>query len=146
MSGSTTLNPAPNAASVGAAHGCDVFQANTQLVAELRAKLIPQPLVTALAETFKVLGDPTRVRILNALSATELCVCDIATLLKLGESAVSHQLRILRSLRLVRARRDGRKVFYALDDEHITRLLAQGLEHVAEALPGAGGVPHGGQP
>jgi DNA-binding transcriptional ArsR family regulator len=64
-----------------------------------------------------------------------LCVCDIAALLRLGESAVSHQLRLLRSLRLVRSRREGRMVFYALDDDHITRLFAQGLEHVAEAWP-----------
>src|SRR5918994_7482594 len=109
----TILRPA--ARLPGDTQACDVSQAHDEVVAELRARLIPQPLVTALAETFKVLGDPTRVRILNALSAAELCVCDIATLLRLGESAVSHQLRLLRSLRLVRARRDGRKVFYALD-------------------------------
>ena len=78
---------------------------------------------------------PTRVRILDALSRAELCVCDIATLLSLGESAVSHQLRLLRSLRLVRSRRAGRMVFYALDDAHILRLFAQGLEHVEEAMP-----------
>jgi DNA-binding transcriptional ArsR family regulator len=75
------------------------------------------------------------VRILDALSRAELCVCDVATLLSLTESAVSHQLRVLRSLRLVRSRRSGRRVFYALDDEHITRLFAQGLEHVKEAAP-----------
>jgi DNA-binding transcriptional ArsR family regulator len=115
---------------------CDVFFAHDELVADVRARLLPHALVGALAETFKALGDPTRVRILNALSQTELCVCDIAALLKLGESAVSHQLRLLRSLRLVRARRGGRMVFYALDDEHITRLFAQGLEHVAEVWPG----------
>ena len=142
MSESSTFGPSVKEAP--AAPGCDVFHANDQVVADLRARLIPPPLVAALAETFKVLGDPTRVRILNALSQTELCVCDIATLLTLGESAVSHQLRLLRSLRLVRARRDGRKVFYALDDDHITRLLAQGLEHVAEAWPDAGHSTQGG--
>jgi DNA-binding transcriptional ArsR family regulator len=141
MSGPTVLPHTPKLPED--AQGCDVFQAHGEVVADLRARLIPQPLVTALAETFKVLGDPTRVRILNALSAAELCVCDLATLLKLGESTVSHQLRILRSLRLVRARRDGRNVFYALDDEHITRLLAQGLEHVAEAWPGGGSAGRG---
>jgi ArsR family transcriptional regulator len=97
--------------------------------------LLPPVSVTLLAETFRALGDPTRVRILDSLSKAELCVCDIAALLGLSESAVSHQLRLLRSLRLVRSRRAGRLVFYALDDDHITRLLAQGLEHVAEALP-----------
>lgn len=114
---------------------CDSFHAHAGIVADLRARLLSPPLVTALAETFKALGDPTRVRILNALSQAELCVCDIAALLRLGESAVSHQLRLLRSLRLVRSRREGRMVFYALDDDHITRLFAQGLEHVAEAWP-----------
>src|SRR5918994_1339993 len=85
----TILRPA--ARLPGDTQACDVFQAHDEVVAELRARLIPQPHVTALAETFKVLGDPTRVRILNALSAAELCVCDIATLLRLGESAVSHE-------------------------------------------------------
>jgi ArsR family transcriptional regulator len=90
------------------------------------------PSVAALAETFKVLGDVTRVRILDALSRSELCVCDIAQLLGLSESAVSHQLRLLRGMRLVRARRDGRMVFYTLDDQHIVRLFEQGMEHVGE--------------
>jgi ArsR family transcriptional regulator len=90
------------------------------------------PSVAALAETFKVLGDVTRVRILDALSRSELCVCDIAQLLGLSESAVSHQLRLLRGMRLVRARRDGRMVFYTLDDQHIVRLFEQGMEHVEE--------------
>ena len=94
--------------------------------------LMPQRLVERLAETFRALGDPTRVRILDALSKAELCVCDLAARLGLSESAVSHQLRLLRSLRLVRTRRAGRLVFYTLDDDHITRLFAQGLEHVRE--------------
>lgn len=88
--------------------------------------------VTALAETFKVLGDATRVRILDALSRSELCVCDIAEQLGLSESAVSHQLRVLRGMRVVRARRAGRQVFYALDDQHVVRLFEQGLRHVEE--------------
>jgi DNA-binding transcriptional ArsR family regulator len=86
----------------------------------------------ALADTFKVLGDTTRVRILDALSRSELCVQDIAERIGLSESAVSHQLRLLRSTRLVRTRRDGRQVFYTLDDQHIVGLFAQGLEHVEE--------------
>ena len=114
---------------------CDVFHGSTQQVREVRQALIPAESASALAETFRALGDPTRVRILDALSRAELCVCDIATLLSLGESAVSHQLRLLRSLRLVRSRRAGRMVFYALDDAHILRLFAQGLEHVEEAMP-----------
>ena len=92
------------------------------------------PLDTAmsarLAETFKALADPTRVRMLHALSHAELCVGDLAAVLKMTESAVSHQLRLLRSLRVVRARRDGKLVFYTLDDEHVARLFQIGLEHL----------------
>ena len=94
--------------------------------------LMPRPAVEALAETFRVLGDPTRVRILDALSAGELCVCDIASLVELSESAVSHQLRLLRGMRLVRPRRAGRLVYYAVDDQHILELLNQALTHVEE--------------
>ncbi len=89
--------------------------------------------VIALAETFRMLGDTTRVRILDALSRAELCVQDIARHIDLSESAVSHQLRLLRGMRLVRSRRAGRQIFYSLDDQHIVRLFAQGLEHVQEA-------------
>ena len=92
--------------------------------------------VTALAETLKVLGDTTRVRILDALSRAELCVHDLADRVGISESAVSHQLRLLRGMRLVRARRDGRLVYYALDDQHIVGLFVQGLEHVEERANG----------
>ena len=88
--------------------------------------------MTALAETFRVLGDVTRVRILDAISRSELCVGEIADLLGLSESAVSHQLRLLRNMRLVRPRRDGKSIYYTLDDQHIVRLFEQGLEHVQE--------------
>ncbi|MEP6914663.1 MAG: metalloregulator ArsR/SmtB family transcription factor [Acidobacteriota bacterium] len=88
--------------------------------------------VEALAETFRVLGDPTRVRILDALAPGELCVCDIASLVGISESAVSHQLRLLRGMRLVRPRREGRLVYYAVDDNHILELLKQALTHVEE--------------
>ena len=88
--------------------------------------------VEALADTFRVLGDPTRVRILDALSAGELCVCDIAALVGTSESAASHQLRLLRGMRLVRPRRAGRLVYYAVDDHHILELLKQALTHVEE--------------
>jgi ArsR family transcriptional regulator len=94
--------------------------------------LLEEPSAAALAETFRVLGDVTRVRILDAISRTELCVNDIAALVGLSESAVSHQLRLLRGMRLVRPRREGRMVFYTLDDHHIVGLFEQGLEHVQE--------------
>ncbi len=89
--------------------------------------------VDGLTEIFRVLGDPTRVRILDALSRAELCVGDLAAQLSLTESAVSHQLRLLRNTRIVRSRRDGRMMFYALDDRHVLALFRQGLRHVEEA-------------
>jgi ArsR family transcriptional regulator len=90
-------------------------------------------LAADVAETFKVLGDVTRVRILDALAQREQCVSDLADVVGLSESAVSHQLRLLRNTRLVRARRAGRMVFYALDDQHIVSLFEQASQHVSEA-------------
>lgn len=120
---------------------CEVFHVDPARVAKLRATLLAPAAVGALAETFRALGDVTRVRILDALSQSELCVCDIARLLGLTESAVSHQLRLLRGMRLVRPRRSGRMVFYALDDQHIVGLFEQGLQHVQESGRHAGGTP-----
>jgi DNA-binding transcriptional ArsR family regulator len=88
--------------------------------------------VENLTQFFRVLGDPTRVRILDALSTVELCVGDIAARLDVSESAISHQLRLLRSARIVRPRRAGRMIFYALDDRHVLTLFRQGLRHVQE--------------
>lgn len=85
-----------------------------------------------LAELFKVFGDSTRIKILYALFEAELCVCDIAQLLGLTQSAVSHQLRVLKASRLVRPRREGKTVFYSLDDDHVRRIIAQGMEHISE--------------
>lgn len=85
-----------------------------------------------LAETFRTLGDPTRVRMLDALGHGELCVNDLARLIGMSESAVSHQLRLLRNLRVVKSRREGRMVFYSMDDRHILTLFRQGLRHVQE--------------
>ena len=83
-----------------------------------------------LSEIFKILGDYTRIRILNSLLYSELCVCDLSNLLKMSQSAISHQLRILRTARIVKYRREGKNVFYSLDDDHISGLLNQGLDHV----------------
>jgi len=102
------------------------------LAAARKPLLMGARMVEALAETFRVLGDPTRVRILDALARAEVAVCDLADVLGLTQSAVSHQLRLLRSMRLVRSRREGRHIFYAVDDDHIARLFKQGLEHVQE--------------
>ncbi len=107
-----------------------------------RRALLAEQTASVLADTFKVLGDVTRVRILDALSREDLCVGDLASLVGQSESAVSHQLRLLRSARLVRARRAGRLVFYALDDEHIIELFEQGLRHVEEAAGAASRLLH----
>ena len=117
---------------------CDLVQIDLARVRKIRAALVAPEAVQGLAETFSALGDPTRVRILDALSHGELCVCDLAAVLRLSQSAVSHQLRLLRNIRLVRPRRDGRIVFYSLDDQHIMSIFKQTLQHVEEErLPAA---------
>ncbi len=85
-----------------------------------------------LAELFKVFGDPTRIRILYVLSAEELCVQDIANKLSMTQSAISHQLRILKQMSLVKFRRDGKTIYYSLADDHVATIMNQGLEHVCE--------------
>ena len=112
---------------------CELIQIDLSRVRKLRAELVAPDAVQGLADTFGALGDPTRVRMLDALSHGELCVCDLAAVLGLSQSAVSHQLRLLRNLRLVRSRRDGRIVFYSLDDQHIISLFKQTLQHVEES-------------
>ena len=111
---------------------CDLPHLPGTEAATRRQRLLDGRTVDVLAETFRVLGDPTRVRILDVLTSGELCVCDIAELVGLSESAVSHQLRLLRTMRLVRPRRAGRQVFYAIDDQHILELLRLALTHVRE--------------
>ncbi len=101
-----------------------------EAVRRVNAHPLADAMAARLAETFKALSDPTRVRMLHALSHAELCVGDLAAVLEMSESAVSHQLRLLRSLRVVRARRDGKLVFYTLDDEHVARLFQISLEHL----------------
>ncbi len=86
-----------------------------------------------LAEFFKIFGDKTRIRILWALSESEMCVCDLCALLDMKQSAVSQQLRILKQSRLVRYRRDGKVIYYSLDDDHISRVLELGMQHVRES-------------
>jgi len=89
-------------------------------------------LIVKAAELFKVFGDPTRLKILSLLSQAECCVCDIAKLTHASQSAVSHQLRILRQTRLVRYRREGKEAFYTLDDDHVRSILDLGIEHAGE--------------
>jgi len=113
---------------------CDLVQIDLTRVRKIRAALVQPDAVQGLADTFSALGDPTRVRILDALSHGELCVCDLAAVLRLSQSAVSHQLRLLRGMRLVRPRREGRVVFYELDDQHIMSIFKQTLQHVEEQV------------
>ncbi len=103
-------------------HEDQVIVAQEQLVDGLTS--------THLARTFQALSDPTRIRLISALTRTELCVCDLAAVLGMSQSAVSHQLRSLRDLRLVKSRRVGREIFYTLDDEHILELFELGLKHI----------------
>ena len=128
---------------------------STHSYVQLKAQLLDEASVAALAETFKVLGDATRVRILDALARAEVPVCDLASLLGLSQSAVSHQLRLLRGMRLVKSRRVGRHIYYVADDHHIVGLFEQGMEHVLERLspvergewaePGVGPSPSHGE-
>lgn len=111
---------------------CDADHLDSRATEARRERLISPDAVQALADTFRILGDPTRVRILDVLASGELCVCDIAGLVGISESAVSHQLRLLRGMRLVRPRRAGRQVYYSIDDHHIISLFQQGLRHVSE--------------
>jgi DNA-binding transcriptional ArsR family regulator len=111
---------------------CEVYAVNDAAVRGVRKRMKPEATYAALAQTFALLGDPTRTRLLDALSHRELCVCDLANLLGMSLSAISHQLRLLRTARVVKARRDGRMMYYSLDDHHIVRLLAEGFRHVEE--------------
>ena len=111
---------------------CDAHAIHEDDVRKVRKLLPKEELLFDLAELFKVFGDSTRVRIIGALLHSELCVCDIGALLGMSKSAISHQLRILRQSRLVKNRRDGKIVFYSLDDKHIEGIFEQGLAHVSE--------------
>ena len=105
---------------------------HTDTLAAVRAQLPPDELLYDLAELFKIFGDSTRVKILYALLQNELCVCDIAGLLDVSQSAVSHQLRVLKASKLVKFRREGKVVFYSLADDHVMSILSQGMEHIEE--------------
>ena len=103
---------------------------NEDKVGQAQQALLDGLSATHLADIFKALSDPTRVRIVSILARTELCVCDLAATLGMTQSAVSHQLRLMRDMRVVRSRKEGRMVYYSLDDEHIRDLFERGLEHV----------------
>lgn len=112
--------------------GCRIRVVHMERVARARKEILADHELDRLARTYKVLGDPTRLKILMALMGGEMCVCDLSAFLGVSESAVSHQLRRLKDLALVKHRRDGQVLFYALDDDHVSLLLDVGLGHVRE--------------
>lgn len=111
---------------------CEVFNPHQDLLSILRGDILEEKIVYDLAELFKTIGDSTRIKILYALKERELCVCDLSELLEMTSSAISHQLRVLRTQKLVKFRKEGRSVYYSLDDEHVLSLFGQGLLHVTE--------------
>ena len=111
---------------------CDFIHAHEDVVDQVRQRMPGEDVLYDLTELFRIFGDSTRVRILYVLLESEMCVCDLAMLLGMTQSAISHQLRALKNARLVRARREGKTVFYTLADDHVKTILDQGLEHVAE--------------
>ncbi len=117
---------------------CDIFYVNEVQVKRVQKQMPDPETLNQVAEIFASLADPTRARIIFALSKAELCVCDLAALLRMTISAVSHQLRVLRYLGLVKYRKEGRMVYYSLDDEHASALLTQALQHALhEQTPSA---------
>ena len=111
---------------------CDFYQVHEDVVKAVNEKMPDEDELCDLAEIFKVFGDSTRIKILYVLFEAEMCVCDIAQLLNMNQSAISHQLRILKQNRLVKSRREGKAVFYSLADGHVRTIINQGLEHIQE--------------
>lgn len=111
---------------------CQYMHIHDDVVEKVQDAMPSEDVLYDLAELFKMFGDSTRIKILCVLSETEMCVCDIARLLGATQSAVSHQLRALKQSKLVKARRQGKTVFYALSDSHVKTIIAQGMEHVYE--------------
>ena len=111
---------------------CECSHVHEELVDALKQQTPDDETLIRLAELFKIFGDPTRIKILYVLLEHEMCVCDIAQLLGMSQSSISHQLRILKQASLVKFRRDGKQVFYSLADEHVMTILSQGFDHVIE--------------
>ncbi len=111
---------------------CDFIHAHEDIVKKVNESMPNEELLYDLAELYKVFGDSTRIKILYVLFESEMCVCDIAQLLNMSISAISHQLRVLKQSQLVRFRKEGKTVFYSLADEHVRLILGQGMEHICE--------------
>ncbi len=111
---------------------CETFQTHEELIKAVNEKMPQEDALYDLAELFKVFGDSTRIRILYVLFEAEVCVCDLAQVLNMTQSAISHQLKILKQSKLVKSRREGKSVFYSLADGHVRTIIAQGREHIEE--------------
>lgn len=111
---------------------CDCDVIHEDIVNQVKTKMPQEEVLYDLAELFKVFGDSTRIKILWALDEAEMCVCDIAVLLNMTQSAISHQLRVLKQAKLVKNRKEGKIVYYSLDDEHVRQIFDQGLIHINE--------------
>ena len=110
---------------------CEIHHTHPDKLRECAVRKLDDQTSLALADLFKILGDKTRIKLLSLLAEEyELCVCDIAESLQMGQSAISHQLRVLRAARLVKFRKAGKEAFYSLDDDHVVTLMQQGLDHV----------------
>ena len=114
------------------AERCEYLYVHEDVVKQVTSEMPQDEILYDLAELFKVFGDSTRIKILYALFEAELCVCDMAQLLGLTQTAVSHQLRVLKNNKLVKFRREGKNIFYSLSDNHVRSILGQGMEHVSE--------------
>lgn len=115
-----------------AAPSCEYLSVHLEVVDQVMEAMPPEEELFDLAELFKVFGDSTRIRILYVLFEAEMCVCDLAQLLGMTQSAISHQLQVLKKSKLVKYRREGKTVFYSLSDGHVRVILGQGMEHVTE--------------
>lgn len=111
---------------------CETPCVHTELISTVNADMPDEEMLYDLAELYKVFGDSTRIKILYVLFEAEMCVCDIAQLLGMTQSAISHQLRVLKQSKLVKFRREGKTVFYALADEHVRTIIGMGMEHLCE--------------
>ena len=111
---------------------CEEIKIHEDLLETVRKKLPEEEKLYDLAELFKVFGDSTRIRILFVLFEAEVCVCDLASALSMTQSAISHQLKILKSNKLIKSRREGKSVFYSLADDHVRTIIEQGMEHISE--------------
>lgn len=114
------------------AQTCECNAIHHEVIEKVAGSMPDEEILYDLAELFKVFGDTTRVRILCALFESEMCVCDISMLLGMTQSSISHQLRVLKSAKLVKNRKEGKVVYYSLVDDHIKHIFAQGLEHISE--------------